>query len=648
MAYSCFRPALLLAALVLAAAEMPAAGVGQAGPGRRAPGAGRLAERVRVKAVVFVPKDVTPPGPEQLTHFWRHVVWAQKNYREMLGGRDTFALAGTAPEVVRGAGDRAHYERIQVMAPAVARELFQHDGVDRTSCPYVYVAVLWDRKWQPHGAPFNPGDSGGGGIVVMGGINLLTAPPFQWALVHELGHAFGLVHAGAYGYDQKTNTSVMAYNKDLHTNFFQPGRRPLAFIPEDVRRLARNKRVFPDLTFNPQRDVPPGYRIHPKIIYLRALNFDAKPGDPVDPDAGALDSSEDIRIQPEEREAVVALMRQGITCNMSDDGYTLQVIVSRELGADEIERSLRLIKCMSRLQVVSLDGTKATDGALRHLKDVPRLIQLGLSGTRVTDEGVKHLRPLKKLTCLNLDLRALTDAGLAHLAGLTELVLLRVGNSRITDDGLRYLRGLSKLYWLELPNTAVTDAGLAYLAELAEMEALYLHHTRVADDVFFHLRKMGKLRVLDLSGTRVTDEGLGNLAEFNFGMIEYLFLNDTRLTDAGLRHLRGLNRLRQLSLDGCPISDAGLVHLKRLPNLSSILLHRTQVTATGVRDLSGERPPREFWVSWDHPEEHPSRSPGDPQEGSPGKPDEGPPTQGPADDGGPGRGRGMMRFQPSR
>jgi hypothetical protein len=249
------------------------------GPAPPAPGAVPPAEQVRVKTVVFVAKDLPPPAPDELNRLWRHVLLAQQNYRQMLGGRDTFALAGSAPEVVTGAGDRAYYERLRPLAPAIALELFQRDRVDRVSCPYVYVTVLWGRKWQPHGAPFNPGDAGGGGIVLMGSVNLLTSPPFQWALCHELGHAFGLVHVGLYGYDQKSSPSLMAYNRELHTSFFQPGRRPLALLPEDVRRLARNRRVFQSLTFEPRRDVPAGYHIHPKIIRLQALDFDGKRDD---------------------------------------------------------------------------------------------------------------------------------------------------------------------------------------------------------------------------------------------------------------------------------------------------------------------------------------------------------------------------------
>src|SRR5687767_7640137 len=84
--------------LLLGISGEPAAGSAQPAPGQRRPTANLAAGRVRVKPVVFVPKDLAPPNAEELNRLWRHVTWAQQNYRQMLGGRDTFALAGAVPE----------------------------------------------------------------------------------------------------------------------------------------------------------------------------------------------------------------------------------------------------------------------------------------------------------------------------------------------------------------------------------------------------------------------------------------------------------------------------------------------------------------------------------------------------------------------
>ena len=63
----------------------------------------------------------------------------------------------------------------------------------------------------------------------------------------------------------KTNPSIMSYNPAHHTNGFDPSPTPGTLIPEDLRGLAKNQRVFPGLRFDPRRDVPAGYHLHPLV-----------------------------------------------------------------------------------------------------------------------------------------------------------------------------------------------------------------------------------------------------------------------------------------------------------------------------------------------------------------------------------------------
>jgi hypothetical protein len=78
-----------------------------------------------------------------------------------------------------------------------------------------------------------------------------------------LGHSFGLPHVDVYGYDLQTNMSIMSYNRKHHTDRFSPSLTPGILIPEDLRGLALNKRVFPHLYFDPRTDVPAGYELRP-------------------------------------------------------------------------------------------------------------------------------------------------------------------------------------------------------------------------------------------------------------------------------------------------------------------------------------------------------------------------------------------------
>jgi len=86
-------------------------------------------------------------------------------------------------------------------------------------------------------------------------------PNFQSTLQHELGHTFGLPHVDVYGYNMNDNPSIMSYNLKHHTHGFNPIPNPGFLIPEDIRALAKNKRVFPQLVFSPAQDIPVGYRM---------------------------------------------------------------------------------------------------------------------------------------------------------------------------------------------------------------------------------------------------------------------------------------------------------------------------------------------------------------------------------------------------
>jgi hypothetical protein len=65
---------------------------------QQAPSGARAGDRVRVKVVVCVPRDVPPPAAEQLSRFWRHVIWAQQHYRQSAGRSQTLR-SGRAPSL---------------------------------------------------------------------------------------------------------------------------------------------------------------------------------------------------------------------------------------------------------------------------------------------------------------------------------------------------------------------------------------------------------------------------------------------------------------------------------------------------------------------------------------------------------------------
>lgn len=234
--------------------------------------------QISVLPLFFVPRGQRPPTSTQLSKLQRHVKIAQRRYREMLSGRDTFEIAGRRPRIVHCNSALATLKEVdrKQMGNHLLRELLPKFKVNRFNCPYVFLVVIMNPKeaWPTAGGrPINLGFNSGGGFAIFSSIKLDAEKSlFQGSIQHELGHAFGLPHVSAYGYDQRANKSIMSYSKSNWWTNYTPPRKPGILIPEDIRGLAMNKRVFPNLYFDAERDVPEGYRLCRKLI---RLSFDS-------------------------------------------------------------------------------------------------------------------------------------------------------------------------------------------------------------------------------------------------------------------------------------------------------------------------------------------------------------------------------------
>lgn len=238
-------------------------------------------KEVKVLAVFFVPKGERPPTQVQAAKLLRHLTWAQKQYKDMLKGRDTFTLVPGEPKVYTAEQGLAYYRRQpEGGAPQMVSELLGRYKYNRYNCPGIFVAIVINPQDDfpvGGGRPFNGGLNTGGGIVQMSSYALDRLPNFQSTLVHELGHAFGLPHVDVYRYEMDKNPSIMSYNKSHHARGFQPSPTPGTLIPEDLRALALNTRVFPRLTFNPAQDRPQDYSLAPRIICLGPMKIPGQP-----------------------------------------------------------------------------------------------------------------------------------------------------------------------------------------------------------------------------------------------------------------------------------------------------------------------------------------------------------------------------------
>ncbi len=235
-----------------------------------------LPEHVKVLPLFVVHSDQPLPNRSQKDRLMRHLKWSQTRFREMLSGRDTFAIAKSTPDVIRINRPLSFYRQIPdgKKASQWVDDFLSHYRLTRFDCPYVFFAIVMnprDRFPLGGGRPINGGLNRGAGTAGLASYYLDQVPHFQYIMQHELGHAFGLVHPGAYDYDMETNPSIMAYNPAHLTRGFLPSLEPGKLIPEDILSLSLNDRVFTKLEFDPKRDLPDGYSLAKQLGVIGSL-----------------------------------------------------------------------------------------------------------------------------------------------------------------------------------------------------------------------------------------------------------------------------------------------------------------------------------------------------------------------------------------
>jgi hypothetical protein len=293
------------------------------------------------------------------------------------------------------------------------------------------------------------------------------------------------------------------------------------------------------------------------------------------------------------------------------------------------DRGIKKLQALQQLEDLTLDTAEfLTDASMAHLRANRALRRLVVRGVDITDAGMPYIGEMTGLRYLDISYTMLGDVGLEHLPNLSELEHLKIGATLITGLNLNFLKLLPKLKSLSLrgvqrrnagacwtPN--VTDLDLDTISLLSGLEELDLGvgiklsitgqpaapgggncrltgGLQISDLGVAKLAKLKNLKRLNISGAKLTPEGVRMLQSLPLERLS-LWASQS-LDDTVADVLAGMPTLSDVDLSYTKVGDQGLQRLAKLPNLKTLYVTETNITADAVAAFRKQHP--NTFVSW--------------------------------------------------
>ncbi len=212
--------------------------------------------------------------------------------------------------------------------------------------------------------------------------------------------------------------------------------------------------------------------------------------------------------------------------------------------------------------------------------------QFDQQGDAFLEEFTNRVKGLR-ISGLQLHSPSLTSDRVARFTQLPELsglTTLMVTSDMVDDTMFQALARLPNLQFVDLKCPRITGKGLGTLRRLAHLALL--NGQNVSVEGLVELRQH-KIDLLQISDCRFTDQHVDTFAKMK---LRRFYTDDAGIDDAMAARLANIHSLEELSLHRSPITDRGLPELKRLKNLTRLVLTGTKVTAAGVADLQKALP----------------------------------------------------------